>query len=170
MRRVTVEVLQQPPPEILGAADHQGNRAGRDYRDVHAAEIVPARSMLAIPAQWFILSQAHSRRAARRPRLAVATTFPIAPAIGGGQVRALNLYRGLSRVFDVELVTLGAPDTPETHRQLGPGLWEHRVPKSLAHAERESALEREAGTVVTDVASLILPDDACIPDGLAQGH
>ena len=111
--------------------------------------------MLAIPAQWFILSQANSRRAAGRPRLAVATTFPIAPAIGGGQVRALNLYRGLSRVFDVELVTLGAPDTPETHRQLGPGLWEHRVPKSLAHAERESALEREAGTVVTDVA---MPD------------
>ena len=67
-------------------------------------------------------------------------------------MRALNLYRGLSRVFDVELVTLGAPGTPEACRELGPGLWEHRVPKSLAHAERESALEREAGTAVTDVA------------------
>jgi glycosyltransferase involved in cell wall biosynthesis len=84
--------------------------------------------------------------------VAVATTFPVAPALGGGQVRALNLYRGLSRVFDVELVTLGSAGTPQSHRELGPGLWEHRVPKSLAHAERESALEREAGTVVTDVA------------------
>ena len=98
------------------------------------------------------MSQPNSRGTRRRPRLAVATTFPVAPALGGGQVRALNLYRGLSRAFDVELVTLGAPGTPETRRELGPGLWEHRVPKSLAHAERESALEREAGTVVTDVA------------------
>ncbi len=67
-------------------------------------------------------------------------------------MRALHLYRGLSRAFDVELVTLGAVGTPEQRRELSPGLWEHRVPKSDDHAERERELEAEAGTVVTDVA------------------
>jgi glycosyltransferase involved in cell wall biosynthesis len=95
---------------------------------------------------------ANSSTAGQRPRVAVAITYPVDPPLGGGQVRALNLYRGLSRAFDVELVTLDAPGGREQRRQLSPGLWEHRVPKSLEHAERERELELEAGTVVTDVA------------------
>lgn len=82
----------------------------------------------------------------------MAVTYPVDPPLGGGQVRALNLYRGLSRVFDVEMVTLGVPGSRQERRELSPGLWEHRVPKSPEHAERERALELEAGTVVTDVA------------------
>jgi glycosyltransferase involved in cell wall biosynthesis len=87
-----------------------------------------------------------------RPRLAVAITYPIDPPRGGGQVRAFNLYRELARTFDIELVTLGIPGTRPLRKQLAPGLWEHRVPKSARHAAAEMLIEMEAGTVITDVA------------------
>jgi glycosyltransferase involved in cell wall biosynthesis len=87
-----------------------------------------------------------------RPRLAVALTFPVFPALGGGQVRVYNLYRELARSFDVELVTLARSGAPGRVSQLAPGLWERRVAKSAEHAEAEVELETRAGVVVTDVA------------------
>lgn len=87
-----------------------------------------------------------------RPRLVVASTFPVQPALGGGQVRALQLYGRLGVAFDVELVTLVGVGERGGRTQLGPGVWERRVPKTSEHQERESALQRAAGTVVTDVA------------------
>lgn len=87
-----------------------------------------------------------------RPRLAVALTFPVDPPLGGGQVRVYELYRQLARDYDIEIVSLGHTGEPERRCELAPGLWEHRVPKSVEHATREMDLEREAGTVVTDVA------------------
>ena len=89
---------------------------------------------------------------ARRPRLVVAATYPIHPPQGGGQVRAAQLYRGLSEVFDVELVTLVGPETGAAVTQITPALRERQVPKSARHAAAELALEREAGTMVTDIA------------------
>jgi glycosyltransferase involved in cell wall biosynthesis len=89
---------------------------------------------------------------ARRPSLVVAITYPIHPPLGGGQVRAYNLYRGLAKQFDVEFVTLGPAGSAKLRLELAPGLSERRVPKSPRHAELEVALEREAGTVVTDIA------------------
>lgn len=91
-----------------------------------------------------------------RPRLAVAVTYPIDPPRGGGQVRAFNLYRELARRFDVELVTLGLSGTRAMRKQLAPGLWERRVPKSAEHAAEEARLERDAGVAVTDVAMIRL--------------
>ncbi|MGB9184463.1 MAG: glycosyltransferase family 4 protein [Solirubrobacteraceae bacterium] len=87
-----------------------------------------------------------------RPRLAVALTFPVSPALGGGQVRVLNLYRELARTFDVELVSLAPSGRSARRTQLAPGLWESQVPKSEEHAEAESDLARRAQVVVTDVA------------------
>jgi glycosyltransferase involved in cell wall biosynthesis len=87
-----------------------------------------------------------------RLRFAVALTFPVYPPLGGGQARAYHLYRELARHADVELVSLALPGTRERRLPLAPGLWERRVPKSMEHAEREMALEREAGAVVTDIA------------------
>lgn len=87
-----------------------------------------------------------------RPRLAVAVTYPIDPPRGGGQVRAFNLYRELARRFDIEIVTLGLHGTRPLHKQLAPGMWERRVPKSAEHAAEELRLEQAAGAVVTDVA------------------
>jgi len=87
-----------------------------------------------------------------REKLAVAATFPVDPPRGGGQVRIFHLYRELARVYDVELVTLGLPGTSANRKEIAPGVWETRVPKSVEHAELEWRLESEAGALVTDVA------------------
>jgi glycosyltransferase involved in cell wall biosynthesis len=96
----------------------------------------------------------HASRA--RPKLAVAVSFPVHPPRGGGQVRVFGLYRELARVYDIELVTLGLPRSVASRKEIAPGVWEIRVPKSDEHAERERQLERETGTFVTDVALPLL--------------
>jgi len=95
----------------------------------------------------------------------VAATYPIHPPLGGGQVRAAHLYRGLSEVFDVELVTLVGPETSGGTTQITPALRERQVPKSARHAARELEMEREAGTIVTDIAMSELYADS--PEYLA---
>ncbi|MGH2915576.1 MAG: glycosyltransferase family 4 protein [Solirubrobacteraceae bacterium] len=87
-----------------------------------------------------------------RPRLAVALTFPVFPPLGGGQVRVYNLYRGLAKQFDVELVSLLPAGQAMRRTTLAPGLRETCIPKSPEHQAEEDALEREAGTAVTDIA------------------
>lgn len=103
-------------------------------------------------------------RRRNRPRLAVAATYPIHPALGGGQVRASRLYRGLGEAFDVTLVTLAPPDAPAARLQLTPALTEVQIPKSAEHQARELELQMAAGTVVTDIAMTEL--HACSPDYL----
>ncbi len=93
----------------------------------------------------------------RRKRLVVTTTFPVYPPRGGGQARVFHLYRELARDRDVHIISLGAPHEPEQRREVAPGLWEVRVPRSAEHEEREQALSRTAGNLpVTDVAMLLL--------------
>src|SRR5438445_380737 len=87
-----------------------------------------------------------------RPRLAGAVTFPVYPLQGGGQVRIFHLFRELAAVYDVEIVTLGIPGAPARRMQLAPGLWETQIPKSPEHAQEEGRIERQVGTLVTDVA------------------
>lgn len=88
----------------------------------------------------------------RRPKLVVATTFPVHPPLGGGQVRAANLYAGLSEQFDIELVTLVPSESLAGTRRYGEHLVEHAVAKTGRHAAREFAIEQRAGVPVTDIA------------------
>jgi glycosyltransferase involved in cell wall biosynthesis len=92
----------------------------------------------------------------QRRRLIVALTFPVLPARGGGQVRALHLFRELARWFEIDLVCLAGTDAEKRTRTLAPGLREHTVPKTAQHAAAELELEQEAGTIVTDVAMIRL--------------
>jgi len=95
-----------------------------------------------------------SRRTPTRPKLTVATTFPVHPARGGGQARVLGLYGAVAALgVDVDLVTLGAHGERPVTTALRPGLREIRVAKTAAHEEAERALQAELGGVpVTDVA------------------
>ena len=89
----------------------------------------------------------------RRLRLAVATTFPVHPPEGGGQVRVYELYRNLAREMDVDLVTLGRRGEPAFEGEIAPGLRERRVPPSEAHAAAEERISRDLDWIpVTDVA------------------
>lgn len=89
-----------------------------------------------------------------RPKLAVATSFPIYPARGGGQTRVLGLYGALAELgVDVDVVCLVAHDERPAVHELRPGLRELRVPKSPEHHRAEMELGAElSGVPVTDVA------------------
>jgi glycosyltransferase involved in cell wall biosynthesis len=98
-------------------------------------------------------------RRPRRPRMAVTTTFPVHPPRGGGQVRLFHLYRNLARAADIEVVTLGAPDSPPFEAEIAPGVVEVRVPRSAAHAAAEADLERSVGrTALGDIATILFAD------------
>jgi glycosyltransferase involved in cell wall biosynthesis len=90
------------------------------------------------------------------PRLAVALTFPVHPPLGGGQVRAHNLYRGLAQYFDIELVSLLPVGEERRRIQLTDGMWETGIPKSEDHEAAELALGMQVGTSITDIAMVDL--------------
>jgi glycosyltransferase involved in cell wall biosynthesis len=84
-------------------------------------------------------------------RLAVATTFPIFPALGGGQSRVFHLYRELARAFPVDVVCLTHGERP-SDRLVAPGLREVQVPISPAHRAADNAVrDRLGGVPVSDV-------------------
>jgi len=127
-------------------ADQLGRRARERVREVRWDRVVAG----------LLGERTSSRRAhptARRRKIVVATTFPVFPPEGGGQVRVFGLYGEVARYLDVELVTLGQPDSPGLDAEIAPGLRELRVPPSPAHRRAERSLSRSlAWTPVTDVA------------------
>jgi glycosyltransferase involved in cell wall biosynthesis len=130
-------------------AGEMGRRAKMDVAEVTWENLVQG-----------LLTERPSRTLSRsRPKLTVATTFPIYPPVGGGQARVFNLYRSLAEQFDIEVVTLasGGPALGETH--IGPGLKETRVAKSRAHEELELSYSLAVdGVPVTDIAASSLLD------------
>ena len=90
--------------------------------------------------------------AKRKPKIAVATTFPIYPPRGGGQSRIYHLYRNLAAEFDVEIVSFGDHGQEEFDEPIAPGVREIRVPKTLAHVQAEWRLaKRLEGVAASDV-------------------
>ena len=88
--------------------------------------------------------------------ITVVTTFPVFPPQGGGQNRIYYLYREVAKSVRVEIVSLGNTyDRPLTE-EIAPGLWEHRVPKSIRYAIREKRIGKHAGIPVTDIAFIDL--------------
>ena len=98
-------------------------------------------------------------RRQRRPRIAVATTFPVYPPRGGGQVRLFHLYRNLARTVDVEVVSLGVPGSHPFEAEIAPGVVEVRVPRSGAQAAAEADLEAKVGRpALGDIATILFAD------------
>lgn len=94
-----------------------------------------------------------------RPKLTVATSFPIHPARGGGQTRVVGLYGAAAALgVDVDVVTLaGVRDRPQVI-DVAPGLREVRVPASEAHNAAEQRLHGRLGFPVTDMGLLLYGD------------
>lgn len=85
-------------------------------------------------------------------RIVVATSFPVSPARGGGQMRVLGLYGALARLgVEVDVVALVDRHEPRRTRELAPGLRETRVPKTAAHNAAEARLVERAGLPMTDI-------------------
>lgn len=147
-------VVVDPDPQAVGA--------GLERIEALAADQLTAgRSRAAVAdISWSSVAQVltaplHARRPTRdgKPRLVVVSTFPIWPPRGGGQLRCFHLYGGLTEGFDVDVLSLGAPDAAPGTKELGPGFTETVVPKSAEHQRAEDEITRHAGIPVTDIAA-----------------
>ncbi len=87
-----------------------------------------------------------------RPKIVVTTTFPVYPPQGGGQNRIYYLYKALARDYDIEIVSMAPAGEKAFKGEIAPNLTESRVPKSAAHQQAESEIERKTRIPVTDVA------------------
>lgn len=93
------------------------------------------------------------------PKVVVASTFPVHPPQGGGQLRCHGLYGALTHRFDVEIVSLVPYGARAVNQVVAPGFCERQVPRSRKHAERELEADRAAGIPVGDiVASTAITD------------
>ncbi|KAF0279169.1 glycosyltransferase family 4 protein [Spiribacter aquaticus] len=95
---------------------------------------------------------------AQRPRLVVATTFPVFPPMGGGPSRIYHLYRELSRWADITLVTLTGEASEAGTYPLGPGYREVRVAKSRRQRLQEQVMGRRLKASVDDIVAMDNPD------------
>jgi glycosyltransferase involved in cell wall biosynthesis len=87
-----------------------------------------------------------------RPRLLVATSFPVHPPRGGGQQRIAGLYAALARLgVDVEIVSLVGFDERGGTVEIAPGLRETRVPMTAEHHREEYTLHMRTGVPVRDL-------------------
>lgn len=133
----------------LGAAARDAVAALR-WSDV-AASVVggpqdPSRGIAASP-------RGARGPASGRQRLVIASTFPVHPPFGGGQVRCAALAVSLSASFDVEIVSLGPGESRSCRTEWAPGIAETVVPISAAHQQRDDEWTLEAGVPVTDIVA-----------------
>ncbi|GHD12828.1 glycosyltransferase family 4 protein [Tianweitania populi] len=97
----------------------------------------------------------------RRPKLTLANTFPIYPAMGGGQSRIFHLYKHLADANDIDIVSLN--DRPAPPREIAPGMVEIRIAKSATHLRTEQMLSQTVGNqpvgdIAAALASRLTPD------------
>jgi glycosyltransferase involved in cell wall biosynthesis len=87
-----------------------------------------------------------------KPKITVATTFPIYPPRGGGQSRVYHLYRRVALDFDVEIVSFCDHGHAPFDEMIAAGVREIRIPKTLAHFQAEGRLiGRMNGVSASDV-------------------
>lgn len=104
-----------------------------------------------------------------RRKLVVLSTFTMAPALGGGQLRGLHLYGALAARFDVELLCLAQSYEPAGDDVLAPGLRQVVVPRSAEQRRVELEWEQIVGTTVSDVlAGELLPSSGAYLDALRR--
>jgi len=85
--------------------------------------------------------------------LVVATSFPIHPALGGGQQRVRGLYGAVAGDgVTVDVVALVPHGERAVTYELSPGLREVRIPKTREHEEAEHDLAARLSIPVTDIS------------------
>lgn len=120
------------------------------------------------PAPAVTIAPAAATRPGRR-KLVVLSTFTMAPAFGGGQLRGLHLYGALAARFDVELLCLAQAHEPSGDTVLAPGLRQVVVPRSTEQRRVELEWEQIVGTTVSDVlAGELLPSSGAYLEALRR--
>ncbi|MEO3386176.1 glycosyltransferase family 4 protein [Mesorhizobium sp. CAU 1741] len=90
----------------------------------------------------------------RKPKLTVATTFPVWPPMGGGQARVFQLYKALTSSLDIDLVSLSSTTEGQGEREIAPGMVETRIPRSARHLLFEQKIAATVGDIpIGDITS-----------------
>lgn len=110
-----------------------------------------------------------------KKKVTVVTTYPIYPPRGGGQNRIFYLYKELAKSITVDVVCLVHEGEKYKKKEVAPGLFEIRVPKSKTHAKKERHIDQKAGIPITDIAMLYLSDETplfkkCIKESYANSE
>ena len=95
-------------------------------------------------------------RGGSRKKLALACTFPVYPPRGGGQARIYHLFKGLTELYDIEIVSFTNHGERAFEGEIAPHVWETRISTSLAHHQLEAKMQKRVGCVVTDMAMPLL--------------
>ena len=155
--------ITSPEPEALAArlthlcrnreeARLMGERARKSVESVSWASVFEGLMKAPEPSRPAIAKKS-------KPKLTVATTFPVWPPMGGGQARVFHLYRHLAQHFDIDIVSLSSEPSPEEERTIAPGLREIRVSKSPYHLNHEQELSAAVGNLpIGDIAAHFLCD------------
>lgn len=89
-----------------------------------------------------------------RKKILVLSTYSIYPPRGGGQHRLYNLYKNLSRHFDITVLAIVEYGKNYSDRILRDGLREICIPQSKEHAEKQWEIEKKTGLNLYDVAMI----------------
>ncbi len=84
-------------------------------------------------------------------KILIPSTFPVYPALGGGQKRILNIAKGLSQRSDVVILSFSRSPQFEIS-EIGTALREIRVPRSQEQEDLFRELEDRFGQPAEDVA------------------
>ncbi|MFT7599936.1 MAG: glycosyltransferase involved in cell wall biosynthesis [Acidimicrobiales bacterium] len=88
-----------------------------------------------------------------RPHVLVLSTYPVAPAIGGGQRRILELDRSLTERADVTVLVLSSRTDIDRRRHLAPGLVQIEIARSADQLEAEEAIYQVMKMPVDDLTA-----------------
>src|SRR5690606_35633095 len=91
-------------------------------------------------------------------RLLVVNTFSVYPAISGGQLRLMGLYRQLAQSFDIHFANLCSSVSSPVTRKLADSMWEHVAPMSQAFMHRLKEVEAAVGVSAADLAAAQFPE------------
>ena len=89
-----------------------------------------------------------------RKKILVLTTYSIYPPRGGGQHRLYNLYKNLSKHFDITVLSIIEYCKNYSDRILRDGLREICIPQSKEHGEKQWEIEKKTGLDLFDVAMI----------------
>lgn len=83
-----------------------------------------------------------------KQKVTVFSTYPVFPRKHGGQIRIYNLYKALSKKYDVTILSI---NDSESYEKFDGNLKEVSILKSEKHRDLEWRIEKKIGIPVTDI-------------------
>ena len=90
-----------------------------------------------------------------KKKIVVINDFPIYPVIHGGKIRIYNIYKELSKFYDVTYICFGNCKKVEI-RHITEDFIEISIPKSLAHRTLEAIAAKLLNVSIADIVSMFL--------------